>query len=600
MEYLIYSAFSSISNWIFIVAFIVIFSKVSRLNRVVEDLKNQIATSKPNTKLYNKEVTNPSSEVTSYGDVLRNIDTPEQVENDTYQSSKIQTSVEPNSPQVSNWFKENILLKIGVLMVIIGFGWFVNYAFAHNWIGPVGRITLGVLIGALVTMVGTVRLPKNLVQGNALTILGSAIAILTLIAGTYMYSFFSPFVLLTFVFLISLYVTVSAVAYSSQKLAIYGILVSLVAPILSPAGIDSVVLYLYLLIVSITTIWISVVKEWRDVSAIGISGVLFYTLSFVTGGHRTYGLEYTILFVSYFTSAIYLLVNIWGLIKNKLEVEGVDIYLSIVNTVIILSITNSIVPTVYKSLAVAVWMLAYAFSGFYVFQKTQKEKFFYIHALISILFLAVATSLELSGSTLVIAFAIEAAIISVSSFIITNKISASEKLGVLFIAPFVMSLESINTSKWYYGIFHSDFAVLLVMATIFALLGLFFNSNKSSENSNLRMGSIFSILSTFYVYTIIWLSTHFLFSNDTAVFISLFIYTVVGLATHFNGIFNHNSLMKKYGLVLLILVVIRLVLVDIWNMELVFRVITFIVLGAMFMSSAFISKNQSSVNLIKS
>jgi uncharacterized membrane protein len=81
--------------------------------------------------------------------------------------------------------------------------------------------------------------------------------------------------------------------------------------------------------------------------------------------------------------------------------------------------------------------------------------------------------------------------------------------------------------------------------------------------------------------------------SDSAVFLSLFVYTITGLTTHFYGLFNHSTGLKKYGMTLLILVVARLVLVDVWHMELLLRVVTFIVLGIMFMSTAFISKSQN-------
>src|SRR3989344_8076346 len=34
------------------------------------------------------------------------------------------------------WLKENWLLKLRALLLLIGFGWLVSYAFLNNWIGP--------------------------------------------------------------------------------------------------------------------------------------------------------------------------------------------------------------------------------------------------------------------------------------------------------------------------------------------------------------------------------------------------------------------------------------------------------------------------------
>jgi uncharacterized membrane protein len=120
--------------------------------------------------------------------------------------------------------------------------------------------------------------------------------------------------------------------------------------------------------------------------------------------------------------------------------------------------------------------------------------------------------------------------------------------------------------------------------------------NEAESDSDLKIHQVAYIVSSVYVFALVWLVNHSIILNDdTAVFISLFIYTVVGLGTHFYGLFNGSDPLRKYGMALLVLVVIRLILVDVWNMDLVLRVITFIVLGVMFMSSAFISKKQNKI-----
>jgi len=518
---------------------------------------------------------------------------PEQIRT-TETPPKITQAI-PSESRITEWFKENLLLKIGVLMILLGFGWFVSYAFIHNWIGPVGRITLGFIIGTLVTLFGTTRLGKNETQGIACTILGSALIIMTALAGQYYYQFFSSVAVLGIVFIISIYISVSAIAYGLEKLVVYGLLVSLFAPYFShTSSMDPVVLYLYLGVVSASTIWISVSKGWKTVTATGITGVLFYSLViFVDKSYVHLDTKYLVLFVAYVISVLYLVTSVWSLIRNKEDVQTQDVYITIVNTVLILGFTLQIVPTIYQSLTVSAWMLMYAFSGFYVFYKTQSEKLFYIHSLVSILLLAIATSIELRGPTLVIAFAIEAGIISVASYVITNKIKTAEIFGLLMFVPCMLSLTSFNSPLWQTAVFHSDFAVLAVTGLVLAALGVLYQQHKDQTTGTLKAYHIAYIVSTVYAYALIWLSVDsLLYNSDTAVFISLFIFTVIGLATHFTGLFHQNIILKKYGMGLLIIVVARLILVDVWNMELVIRVITFIVLGVLFMSTAFISKKQ--------
>ncbi len=491
------------------------------------------------------------------------------------------------------WFKENLILKVGVLMVLIGFGWFVSYAFIHDWIGPVGRIALGLVTGALVTAFGTLRLGKNVNQGNTFTILGTAIAIISILAGQYIYNFFDPPIIsLGIIFIISLYTSLVAMAYSQEKLAIYGIVIAFLAPYISGAFIDPVLLSTYLLVISIGMIWISLVKKWHYINAVGITGILLFGLSHFFGGNPADS-KYTVLLISYLTSAVYLLISLGGLIRHNEKANASNLYITIVNTLIILGMTINIVPTIYQSLVIAGWMLVYAISGFIVFIKTMEEKLFYIHALVSVVLLGIATSIELSGPTLVIAFAIEAAIISIASYVVTGNNKNAENLFVLMALPAFLSLPSLTSIKWQFTVMQSDFVVLLSMAVTLGVLGLFLKT--ISKNFPSKGYPIAIIASSFYFYAIIWLSLHTLVDPDTAVLISLFVYTVVGLATHFSGIFKQNSLVKNYGMVLLVCVVARLVLVDVWQMDIVLRVITFVVIGVLFISTAFISKKQKAV-----
>ena len=587
-------------NIVFIILAIVLFGKLSRVNKSIKDIKEELTELKSGRTNFSQQsaVTpqsseNPLSQPISNNSSLYNIVPP------------VDTLVKPPKTEsdLMVWFKENPLLKIGILMILVGFGWFVSYAFTHNWIGPAGRVTLGVFIGTIVTLFGTWRLRKNEVQGNALTILGTALIIISILAGDYYYHFFGSYVVLGVIFIVSLYTSFSAVAYSTEKLAVYGMFISLLAPFLShTSSTDPVLLYLYLGIVSLTAIWISIARNWRSINLIGITGILIYSLPDIMSNSAVFNIsKYFILFTVYGISLLYLCVGVWSLIQNKIKAETGDVYLAIVNTLILLGFTVTIVPEIYQSLTIALWMLIYAFSGFFVFTRTRNEKLFYIHALLSVLLLAIATSIELSGPTLVIAFAIESAIVIIASFIVTGNIRIAESFSIVLAVPFFMSLQSLMSNKWGSGILHSDFTVLALMAIILAGLGFFYKIHKVPESVNSRLNYIMFIVSSFYVYSLIWLSSHALMSNDdSAVFVSLLIFTIIGLGSHFYGLFNRNDILKKYGMAILILVVARLVLVDVWKMELVLRVITFIVLGIMFMSTAFISKSQKTeANLIQ-
>ncbi len=580
--------FGTFWNFVLLVCVVVLFIRTSklkdRLSKLEKGEKNTDKISVPNlvSNVINEDYRSLSSETQKYTE-----------------ESKLEDNLKNKEEfDPSGWFKENLLLKVGILMILLGFGWFVSYAFAHNWIGPVGRITLGIFTGVLVTLFANFRFKKNQIQGRAFTILGTALVVISVLAGEYYYSFFTSEVVLALVFIISLYTTLTSVVYDDEKLAIYGITVSLFAPYLSHTlGMDKFTLFFYLLIASFAVIWVTLFKKWKSVSAVGLTGIFLYSLnSIFLSDINFYEAKYGLLLLGYSISFVYLTINIWGMVKNTLGADVKDIYLSILNTILILGFTIQIIPNIYQSLILVAWTLIYILTGFFVFMKTKNNKLFYMHSLIAVLFLGIATSIELKGPTLVIAFAIESAMLVLVSYIITNNIKVSESVFPVFALPIAMSIQSVYSIKWRDSIFHSDFVVLFLLALLLLVLGLFFKLNDREDKKDFKIYLISLIMSSVYVFILIWLCIHtIVVDTDTAVFFSLFIYTIIGLFTHFYGLFNGSDLLRKYGMVVLTLIVVRLLLVDVWDMDLALRVITFIVLGVMFIGSTFISKRQNTI-----
>jgi uncharacterized membrane protein len=84
--------------------------------------------------------------------------------------------------------------------------------------------------------------------------------------------------------------------------------------------------------------------------------------------------------------------------------------------------------------------------------------------------------------------------------------------------------------------------------------------------------------------------SYFKTDQSLAVLFSLAIYTVIGLVTYIYGKTDDKKVYRYYGSAVLIAVIARLIFVDIWNMEIFFRAVTFAVVGIMLVGTAFIGK----------
>jgi putative hydrolase of the HAD superfamily len=70
----------------------------------------------------------------------------------------------------------------------------------------------------------------------------------------------------------------------------------------------------------------------------------------------------------------------------------------------------------------------------------------------------------------------------------------------------------------------------------------------------------------------------------------------IGLACYFVGKTRANGILHWYGIILLLGVAARLFIIDVWHMELSGRIVTFFLVGILFISTAFFSRVKKSLN----
>jgi hypothetical protein len=257
----------------------------------------------------------------------------------------------------------------------------------------------------------------------------------------------------------------------------------------------------------------------------------------------------------------------------------------------------NVAPHDWRSLIISGWMVLFIVGAFIIFKTTKKYEPFAVYAGVGVAMLACATAAELDGSALVIAYTIESAMISLIAYNVLGDRKIGEYLTLLLIGPMALSLQSMDSYLWQNSVFNKDFFVLVVLALALLGLGAFYveEEKKATTKTPNMMRALMLIVGSIYAYILIWLSLKAAITNDNvALMISLFIYTAVGLVTYFNGRVYGKKALGIYGGVVLGFVIARLLLIDVWNMPLSIRIITFFVIGILLMSTAFFGKKKQS------
>lgn len=505
-----------------------------------------------------------------------------------------------------SWLKEDFMVKLGAFLLLIGLGWFVSYAFANNWIGEMGRIMLGLITGVMIIAVGVWRIETKPQQGSIFTVLGSATIILTLYAAREMYDLFTPAAALIMMFASVAFVAYVSVRYNRRATALAGLILAGFAPLLtaSPAP-DIFGLFLYLLVVVLGTLWVVYIRGWSILTLSSLLLVSIYGIPYMLFGVGRGEMDTALMFAFIFT-AIFFAANIVGLMFNDTDKNRTHHLLVALGTGIYI-ITWVLVAAApeWQSLILSAWMLVFSFGSFIVYRSLNNLNPFYVYGATSVVLLAAATAMELSGPVLMVAYIFEVTAL----VILTTKMFPGTKVSFstswLFGGLMLGSVTSIDSRFWSEGIMHEDALVLVLLTAALLLVGFNFYTIKDALYK--KTAEVFFVLTAIYVLILIWLFLHagidiYSYREDyvaaslkyqAATMWSLIIYTLIGIATYIKGVRIDSKALSLAGSILLGLVVTRLLFVEVWDMDITGRIITFLVIGALLISTAFIKRSSS-------
>lgn len=487
------------------------------------------------------------------------------------------------------WFARDWPLKVGALFILLGFVWLLTYAFLHNWIGETGRIVFGILAGSAILAWGASRIKINVYQGEIITALGSGIVLLSIYAAQYIYnSMFPPIVALLLVAAVSVAVGYIAHVSKTIRLATLGLMVGSVAPLLTASqSRDPFGLFSYLFFVIVGTVWLVRKNGWRLLTLLSILIVWFYCLTwfneYISPSEiitlRFYAVTFTILFY---------LLSLGGFLYDQIE-NRIDAYVGVLSGFYTLHWVLTIVPEQFRSFLCVAVAVGYMSGALAIFKAHKTRYPVYLFTSVSILFLVVATLIELEGTVLPIALAAEALALIVFGDYMYGRDSV-KYMASLFVLPVVMSLQYLFEIYQY-----PETALLICINTALYTAAIYLrNYSLSGKKEPLQSAKVLAVVAG--VYSLAVISTTFTYYiGQTDPFVAkaciLMIYAVVGIGLYVFGVHEGRLWTRRFGLYLTIYVIARLLLVEVWEMQLGPRIITFFAVGTIFIISVFVRKS---------
>ncbi len=182
-----------------------------------------------------------------------------------------------------------VLLAVGAIALLLGVSFFLKYAFDNGWIGPAGRVAIGLLAGAALLLASErLRSISQSVFAQGVTALGAGVLYLSLWAAGNGFHLVSLAVSFTGMVLVTGLLIVLALRRDSELTATWGLIGGLVTPLLNASTMPSTpTLLAYLVLLDAAIVFVRPRRAWKRIAPFALFFTqLYYFISIGGESHR--------------------------------------------------------------------------------------------------------------------------------------------------------------------------------------------------------------------------------------------------------------------------------------------------------------------------
>lgn len=350
-------------------------------------------------------------------DYVYGTSSPEISATDSAEQSEQQAAAEPEfsifkeSPDLEKYIGENLINKIGIAILVLAIGYFVKFAIDSNWIGPAGRVGIGILCGGI--LVGIAHWLRNSYKAFSSVLVGGGIAVFyfTVTLGYHEFHLFDQTVSFVLLALITCFTVALSLLYNRQELAVIALVGGLVSPLMVGGNYDDITSFLsYLVILNTGLLVIAYWKSWRilNISSFVLTAIMFSIMSSVVEtAHYAATFWYaTILYLLFFG------INVANNVKENKKFIGSDFIIVLLNTALYFGAGLQLLTGMHHEDLRGIFTICLAvinlFLTFVMFKSKKVDKnILYLLIGITLTFISLAGPIQLHGHYITIFWATE-------------------------------------------------------------------------------------------------------------------------------------------------------------------------------------------------
>ena len=398
-----------------------------------------------------------------------------------------------NNPDLEKFIGENLINKIGILILVLGISFFVKYAIDKDWINETARVGIGILAGSLVMGVAH-KLRQNYKAFSSVMVAGAiSIFYFTIAIAFHDYHLFSQTVAFAIMVIITAFSTFVSVNYDRQELAVLSLIGGFAVPFMVSTGAGNyVVLFTYIAILNIGILGIAYYKKWNLVTILsfGFSYLLlsswYYKELYADKLPHQGAFIFATLY--YFIFSIVVVLNN---VRKKGEFSNIDYFMIIANTFVYFGLGMGILHNwgiEFKglfTLSLAIYNLIYAIILFKKFGLDKNAVYLLIGLVLT--FVTLTIPIQFNGNQITLFWAAEAVLL----FWLSQKSKISLfKLGAM-VVQFLSIISLIIDWDKQYRFSNYDLSILVNpifitgIVVLASLLGTYFLLKKENESTSI-------------------------------------------------------------------------------------------------------------------
>jgi uncharacterized membrane protein len=505
------------------------------------------------------------------------------------------------------------LNRIGIVAILIGVAYFLKYAFDSGWIGPGGRVAIGLIAGiAVVVWSESFRRKGSAAFSYSLKAVGIGILYLSLWAASQYFHLVPASVAFVAMILVTASTITLALTQDAEILAVYAMIGGFSTPALVSTGENhEIVLFSYVLLLDLAILAMVAFKPWRRIvwGAMLGTAIMYvgWSASFYDGSERTL----TVLFASAFFAVFALVPLLTPLTRSRWH-SGMSI------TLMLLPLVNGAAYflalfVMYDRETVTLTWYALALAAVYLLLSSQFKRragsdpdvvktVNLIHVAAAIAFITIAVPLKLDAHWITIGWLIESAVllfVAVKSEAHFLRIFAgcTLALGVCRL----LFIDNFNVQTL---VFNARFATFLVAIAIMAgivaagerfasarempfvkLAGIALNVLALVALTSEADGYFSRQITAIYQHSNMYESVRQLEIARDFSFSAIWI--VYGAALMVIGFWKRSAFIRWQAMVLLAVTIGKVFLYDSRELQQIYRILSFIALGVMLMAVSY-------------